>query len=344
MMFKKVNLRDRRWWLSTFYSLCIQSYVRRALLVIEKQLFYPGLDDPPQSLNSEQYLHLITVLFIAVSFQYDPLSAGRLQPPITDESATPDITVPELYLASARSVCGAQAWSEEGIKTSYQFLTRLLNVSSLDFDGGSTDIAMTDVPVPSSRPESRTMSIVGNPYQKWAASSASNAFHPKGPCSSIQQKRSSLTPSFDSSTTAYSGPNSSKASLGGSLWTQSTAITSPSCGTISPRSSFSDKRWSAGSMPGFIPPGPSSAGQTSGPLSPQPESTAKVPLLPRPDRKPSLRSHPSTTTFICKCCPKRPWTFQTAEELRYGAAHPSDSLCVATITSGLLYSNTTITV
>src|SRR3569833_406125 len=75
MMFKMMNLRDRRWWLSTFYSLCIQSYVRRGLLVLEQHLTFGASDD--SDLNSAQYLHLISVLFIAVSFQYGRRAGGR---------------------------------------------------------------------------------------------------------------------------------------------------------------------------------------------------------------------------------------------------------------------------
>ena len=36
---------DRRWWLSTFYSLYIQGHVRHALIAIERQLRFRSTDD-----------------------------------------------------------------------------------------------------------------------------------------------------------------------------------------------------------------------------------------------------------------------------------------------------------
>ena len=121
VVFKKVNLRDRRWWLSVFYSLCIQAYVRRTLLIIEKQLIFPNTDDPaPELLNSTQYLHLITVLYTAVSFQHDPITGRTLQPSLLEEVTDPEASVPEQYYTSARTVCGSDLWMKEGIKTKLQ--------------------------------------------------------------------------------------------------------------------------------------------------------------------------------------------------------------------------------
>ncbi|CAK7275245.1 hypothetical protein SEPCBS119000_006596 [Sporothrix epigloea] len=143
-MFRKVNLRDRRWWLSTFYSLCIQAYVRRSLLVIEQQLLYPGLDDA-DVLYSSQYLHLVTVLFTAVSFQYDPLVSTndglqlRQTSHVEEDGTSSDLYVPDRYLTAGRVACAVSFWLDEGIKSSYQFLTRLLNIGSLDFDMGQVD-------------------------------------------------------------------------------------------------------------------------------------------------------------------------------------------------------------
>ncbi|EGS23696.1 uncharacterized protein CTHT_0003940 [Thermochaetoides thermophila DSM 1495] len=80
VIFNKENMRDRRWWLSTFYSLYIQSYVRHALIAIEKILRFRVLDDAPtEDLAATQYLHLPTILFTAASAKYDPLFDGRLQ-------------------------------------------------------------------------------------------------------------------------------------------------------------------------------------------------------------------------------------------------------------------------
>jgi hypothetical protein len=304
MMFKKVNLRDRRWWLSTFYSLCIQSYVRRALLVIEQQLLAVAADDA--DLNSDQYLHLITVLFTAVSFQYDPLSTGRLQQAVADDTI-PEASVPELYLASARTVCGVEMWAGEGIKSSYQFLTRMLNIGSLDSVAATGDIPMLDSQalVPPPTPLSPGSPCMPTPLSN--SFSGSVHFSAGRPSSDVGGK--GRPPTIRSFETIYSTPNSSLASLGkSSIWTQDTSITVPPCGGNSAR------RNSIGSILSIIPPPAAPA------LPPQPRHTdvARLPLLPSPSpyRKPQPIGGTNANGLVCGCCPKRPQTFQTAEELR----------------------------
>lgn len=67
VFFNKENQHNREsWWLSTFYSFCIQGIVRGALMNIF-QLFKRNLS------GVTQYLHLAVRLFIAVSSSYDPL-------------------------------------------------------------------------------------------------------------------------------------------------------------------------------------------------------------------------------------------------------------------------------
>ncbi|KAK0718983.1 hypothetical protein B0T21DRAFT_295704 [Apiosordaria backusii] len=134
VMFNKENMRDRRWWLSTFYSLCIQSYVRHALIAIEKQLRFKSTDDvPAEDLSTTQYLHLAALLFTAASAKYDPLIGGRLQYALTDNSVIPETSVPELAHSSARVAFEVDQWANNGIRTSYQFLRKLLQIGSLDF-------------------------------------------------------------------------------------------------------------------------------------------------------------------------------------------------------------------
>ncbi len=298
MMFKKVNLRDRRWWLSTFYSLCIQTYVRRALLILEQQLTSHASDD--SDLNSAQYLHLITVLFIAVSFQYDPLSSSRFQPTPADDSTSLEASVPELYLASARIVCGVETWPKEGIKSSYQFLTRMFNIGSLDFYDGPIEVQMTDSPAITDAFTTVVPLLTAGPT-------------PEGPELTTEQTnhetRRLKAPTIHSFDSIYSSRNSSHVSLGSSLLTQSTDITSPQCGPTSPRSSFSAKRNSLGSIFSII-----SGDSALSPPPRQPESSGR--LLPSSPRKPLSVVSTSGTSFVCACCPKRPQTFATSEELK----------------------------
>jgi hypothetical protein len=65
----KENMNHKLWWLSVFYSLCIQSYVRRILLDLARNHVPPGT----QQEGFKQYLHFALRLFIAASGAHDPL-------------------------------------------------------------------------------------------------------------------------------------------------------------------------------------------------------------------------------------------------------------------------------
>jgi hypothetical protein len=72
IFFKKENMRSKSWRLSIFYSLCIQSVVRRALVSLVS-----NKGSINACLGAKKYLHLGVRLFIASSGTYDPLfSAG----------------------------------------------------------------------------------------------------------------------------------------------------------------------------------------------------------------------------------------------------------------------------
>ncbi|KUJ23251.1 uncharacterized protein LY89DRAFT_177184 [Mollisia scopiformis] len=67
VFFKKDNIRSKEgWWLSAFYSLCIQGFVRRALIQLNPE---SCTDD-----ETNQYLYLAIRLFGASSGTYDPLT------------------------------------------------------------------------------------------------------------------------------------------------------------------------------------------------------------------------------------------------------------------------------
>ena len=68
VFFKKENMRSKSWRLSIFYSLCIQSIVRKAL----RDLVSNG-GSVDAYLRAKQYLHLAVRLFIASSGIQDPL-------------------------------------------------------------------------------------------------------------------------------------------------------------------------------------------------------------------------------------------------------------------------------
>ncbi|CZR60117.1 uncharacterized protein PAC_10012 [Phialocephala subalpina] len=84
VFFQKEKMRNvRTWWLSAFYSLCIQHFVRKALLQLhESASLVEGSKEKPA--GAQQYLHLAVRLFLAYSRKYDPL-IQKLQ---TDFGAT----------------------------------------------------------------------------------------------------------------------------------------------------------------------------------------------------------------------------------------------------------------
>jgi hypothetical protein len=98
------------WWLSAFYSFCIQSFVRKALIELGKVIILP-------SFASRDYLKLPVRLFIASSGSYDPLCEV---PTSTSDGETHSNDYREVQLAVSQS-----KWSSEGIDGSGDYLKRL---------------------------------------------------------------------------------------------------------------------------------------------------------------------------------------------------------------------------
>ncbi|KAI5864918.1 hypothetical protein GGS23DRAFT_619624 [Durotheca rogersii] len=76
VIFRKENrLNDKRWWLSTFYSLWIQSYVRRTILFVESHFKAQGHSEPDSEIRCAcpAYLLLSLEVFDASSASFDPL-------------------------------------------------------------------------------------------------------------------------------------------------------------------------------------------------------------------------------------------------------------------------------
>ncbi|QSZ36578.1 hypothetical protein DSL72_006458 [Monilinia vaccinii-corymbosi] len=71
VIFLKVNMRTRIWWLSTFYSLCIQGVIRQTLISLSCN--DQGEMSHTEKLRSTQYLHIAVRLFTASSGNHDPL-------------------------------------------------------------------------------------------------------------------------------------------------------------------------------------------------------------------------------------------------------------------------------
>lgn len=112
VFFKKENLRSKEGgWLSTFYSLCIQSVVRKALLgMAQSDLYLKSKHSDRLLAGSKQYLYLPLRLFIASSGKFDPLIA-------TSGNG-------EDYREAQRAV-GQLEWASQNITGSADYLRRL---------------------------------------------------------------------------------------------------------------------------------------------------------------------------------------------------------------------------
>jgi hypothetical protein len=128
VIFRKENLQsDRRWWLSTFYSLSIQGYVRSLLLKVEF-VGYCNSSNTGDFITSRasQYLHLALRLFIAVSAGFDPIVEQQESRSVLNALTT--LTTLEDYYETARRAVQADSWFEQGIFSSFDYLMRQLEV------------------------------------------------------------------------------------------------------------------------------------------------------------------------------------------------------------------------
>ena len=119
--FKKENLRNKRsWWLSTFYSFCIQSAVRKALIALARDA--PADLRGESSIYAKQYLHLPIRLFIASSGNYDPVKS-------TDDWHSADVNdgndFPTEDYGRARLVVQFEEWASHGVSGSADHLRRI---------------------------------------------------------------------------------------------------------------------------------------------------------------------------------------------------------------------------
>ncbi|KAK4682427.1 hypothetical protein QC764_116290 [Podospora pseudoanserina] len=286
VMFNKENMRDRRWWLSTFYSLCIQSYVRHALIAIEKQLRFKPTDDvPAEDLSTTQYLHLAALLFTAASAKYDPLIGGRLQYALTDNSVIPETSVPELAHSSARVAFEVDQWASNGIRTSYQFLRKLLQIGSLDFVEQQVKCQGQHLEVSGHK---KTPSVGSASLHSMPSPISPNdsAFTTSTRSSRIYLQRNSIDSRFSAQPSTIFSSNLSSDSLAQTLSTAHTSLYEPSI--------LTNPRYSA----------------VIGEVDLDMVVSEGEGLEPEEILK-----------FVCECCPRGPRHFRTYEEL---SAHEAE--------------------
>lgn len=310
VIFNKENMRDRRWWLSTFYSLYIQSYVRHALIIIEKQLRFPSSDDiSTEDLTATQYMHLPAVLFTAASAKYDPLLDGRLQYALTDNSVIPETSVPELHHASARIACEVDKWPEAGIRTPYQFLRRLLQIGSLDFFDFGLEASGQKSPLSLASPSS-VRGKVGSPTSL-SPSTFEDGFSFPSP-SVGQGKRDSWNSRYSAqASTRFS--NLSSDSLARTMSTDVTSLYESSFAGVSFSGSVADLNCDMSVDLTTINPTALFSVQHNG--SSQSLDQVMAEGAVRNDGSTAGLGIVPMAAFVCNCCPRAPRHFRTREEL-----------------------------
>jgi hypothetical protein len=121
VFFKKENMRKKLpWWLSAFYSFCIQSFVKKALRVIKTSMADERL------LICEEYLRLPINLFSASSGLLDPLSVKGKSDRYLFEFFAGDVEEPELSdYKEAQIAVSRGDWEAKGIGGFMDYLTTI---------------------------------------------------------------------------------------------------------------------------------------------------------------------------------------------------------------------------
>ncbi|KAF8864006.1 hypothetical protein BDZ45DRAFT_74428 [Acephala macrosclerotiorum] len=119
VLFQKEKMRKvRTWWLSVFYSLCIQNFVRQVLLQ-----FQGCMEPENRSIGAQQYLHLAVRLFLAYSRKYNPLNQKSQKE--FGATMSHDDALFESEIAVARMAVAYDSWKSVGIKSSKDYLNLL---------------------------------------------------------------------------------------------------------------------------------------------------------------------------------------------------------------------------
>ncbi|CZR58151.1 uncharacterized protein PAC_08042 [Phialocephala subalpina] len=120
VFFQKEKMRKvRTWWLSVFYSLCIQNFVRQVLLQLPA-----GVRRENKSNGAQEYLHLALRLFLAYSRKYDPLSQKSQKDFGTTSMSEEDVLF-DNEITVARMAVAYDSWKSVGIKSSKDYLNLL---------------------------------------------------------------------------------------------------------------------------------------------------------------------------------------------------------------------------
>jgi hypothetical protein len=122
VIFKKAVLKSNRaWWLSTFYSLCVQSLVRLCLIAIVEG--YATAERAPDVIGAQRSLHLALRLFIASSSGHDPLVLTWTRE--TMNSSRPEEAGRAVHYRLAQSAVQQSTWHDRKIRNSRDYLNKI---------------------------------------------------------------------------------------------------------------------------------------------------------------------------------------------------------------------------
>jgi hypothetical protein len=308
----KSERRDKHCWLSIFFSLYIQSFVRHGLLAIDRHMNLPELSDIPlDSHTTTNYLHLAATLFGAASAQFDPVFPG-MTVELRAESPVPDHL--QVYVSHARTVCLEESsYFEGGVATSFEFLRRLLQIGAPDFDqedqpGGlfgvwnNGDSTALDTPMHSGFDQAEVLSTADSICLSNDQISLMGDFTFESQLVPSQSGIGAASISLRSGRSCESLPTTFEASI------FSFEVQSPLAASFADYASTCSIASSQGlktSMQSLRPymevPAPNYA-------------TRPLPLPPV-QRSPSPIDTDDEPMFICDCCPKRPQIFSTSKDL-----------------------------
>jgi hypothetical protein len=306
----KSERRDKHCWLSIFFSLYIQSFVRHGLLVIDRHMNPPELQGIPSDPHgTKNYLHLAATLFGAVSSQFDPVFPGLSADPRA-KSPIPEHL--QAYVAQARTVCLVEASYFEGaVATAFEFLRVLLQIGAPDFDQedlawGPMDLVLAPSTVQSTlqteNSEADVRSMTDSACFSNDQMSVTGDFTFEGP----------LVPSTGAgaaSLSCRSGQSSESLSTTFVPSLFSFEVQSPLAASFADYASTCSISSSLIMLPSM---------QSLRPyMEIPPPSYATRPLPPLPVRRSSSPVEgEDEPVHICDCCPKRAKVFDTAEELQ----------------------------
>lgn len=128
-VFEKESLRSEIWWLSIFYGLCIQSIVRKVLIILVSQQLKESDRASP---IAHDHFRLATRLFIAISGRYDFLHGDQSMVRLSEY----DISRIEETKAAAQFAVKQRTWPKLGFSWSEDFLRHIFE----DKEPGLTDV------------------------------------------------------------------------------------------------------------------------------------------------------------------------------------------------------------